>query len=257
MVEILENAQKNKRHKLCESKKKLASIDQYLLSELGIIMPEKDNSLEKRIFTVKFSEVCGGRLDPFWQTVQHEKMRSKKYQEFSVKTLANLQKGTSITSDEIIEGDYPVIAGGQSSPYSHNEYNFDGNVITVSASGAYSGYVWYHEQPIFASDCTVLWSIDENKCLTIYLFEILRLKQHELYNLQQGAGQPHVYPQDIEKVLIPLPPLDKQREIVANISAIRTEAKRLEQEGEKLLQSARQQVEKMILGHYIFSSTAS
>ena len=248
VVEILENAQKNMRQKLCESKKKLASIDQYLLSELGIIMPEKNSSLEKRIFTVQFSEVCGRRLDPFWQNVQHEKMTSKKYQEFSVKSLATLQKGTSITSDEIVEGEYPVIAGGQTSPYSHNEYNFEGNVITISASGAYSGYVWYHEQPIFASDCTVLWSIDENKCLTIYIFEILRLKQQELYNLQQGAGQPHVYPQDIAKVLIPLPPLDKQREIVDNIAAIRAEAKRLEQEGEEILQSARQQVEQMILG---------
>ncbi|MBR4803354.1 MAG: hypothetical protein IK032_01795, partial [Bacteroidales bacterium] len=64
----------------------------------------------------------------------------------------------------------------------------------------------------------------------------------------QGAGQPHVYPQDIAKVLIPLPLPDKQREIVDNIAAIRAEAKRLEQEGEDILQSARQQVEQMILG---------
>ena len=162
--------------------------------------------------------------------------------------MATIQKGTSITSDEIVDGEYPVIAGGQTSPYSHNEYNFEGNVITISASGAYSGYVWYHEKPIFASDCTVLQSVDESKCLTIYLFEVLRLKQQELYNLQQGAGQPHVYPQDIAKVLIPLPLPDKQREIVDNIAAIRAEAKRLEQEGEDILQSARQQVEQMILG---------
>lgn len=48
--------------------------------------------------------------------------------------------------------------------------------------------------------------------------------------------------------LIPLPPLEKQREIANNISAIRAEAKRLEQEGEEILQSARLQVEQIILG---------
>lgn len=248
IVDVYNAALSLRKKKLSVSKAKLASIDKYLLDELGITLPQKDNSLEKRIFTVNFSKVSGRRLDPFWQTVQHEKMTSNKFQEFTVKSLAMLQKGTSITSDEIIEGDYPVIAGGQTSPYSHNEYNFEGNVITISASGAYSGYVWYHDKHIFASDCTVLQSIDENKCLTKYLYEILRLKQQELYNLQQGAGQPHVYPQDIAKILIPLPPLEKQREIANNISAIRAEAKRLEQEGEEILQSARLQVEQMILG---------
>ena len=231
-----------------QAKKLLESIDTYLLSELGITLPEKDNSLSKRMFTVKFSEVNGGRLDPFWQIAQEQKLHSTQFKELSVKDLASLQKGTSITSDKIISGDYPVIAGGQTSPYSHNSYNFTGNTITISASGAYSGFVWYHENPIFASDCTVLKSLNEEICSTVFLYEILRLKQGELYNLQQGAGQPHVYPNDIAKIQIPLPPLSKQKEITDHIKSIRNQAKTLQNEAEQILADAKTKVEKMILG---------
>ena len=40
----------------------LASIDIYLLTELGITLPKQDNSLEKRIFRVSSRELSGGRL---------------------------------------------------------------------------------------------------------------------------------------------------------------------------------------------------
>lgn len=237
-----------KEQKQQQAKQLLDSIDSYLLKELGIKLPEKDNSLSKRIFTTKFSEVSGGRWDPFWQISQKNKMKSNNFSEFKVKELANIQKGESITSDEIKEGNFPVIAGGKTSPYSHNVSNFNGNVITISASGAYSGYVWYHKKPIFASDCSVLTSLDESNCTTLFLYEVLHLKQEELYNLQQGAGQPHVYPDDIAEIKIPLPPLPKQKEIASHIREIREQAKQLQVEAEQTMQEAKKQIEKMILG---------
>lgn len=237
-----------KEQKQQQAKQLLDSIDSYLLKELGIKLPEKDNSLSKRIFTTKFSEVSGGRWDPFWQISQKNKVKSNNFSEFKVKELANIQKGESITSDEIKEGNFPVIAGGKTSPYSHNVSNFNGNVITISASGAYSGYVWYHKRPIFASDCSVLTSLDESNCTTLFLYEVLHLKQEELYNLQQGAGQPHVYPDDIAEIKIPLPPLPKQKEIASHIREIREQAKQLQVEAEQTMQEAKKQIEKMILG---------
>lgn len=64
IVSIIQNAYTQKQAKEAEAKELLASIDTYLLNELGITLPEKDNSLEARIFTTKFSEVVGGRFDP-------------------------------------------------------------------------------------------------------------------------------------------------------------------------------------------------
>lgn len=64
IVDVYNAALSLRKKKLSVSKAKLASIDQYLLDELGITLPQKDNSLEKRIFTVNFSKVSGRRLDP-------------------------------------------------------------------------------------------------------------------------------------------------------------------------------------------------
>ncbi len=128
-----------------------------------------------------------------------------------------------------------------------NIFNYKGNIITISASGAYSGYVWYHDYPIFASDCSVVQVKDENILSIKFLFEILKLKQNELYNLQQGSGQPHVYASDIKNIKIPLPPIEKQNEIVQYIQDLRDQAKRLQEEAKVVLESAKREVEEMIL----------
>lgn len=64
IVDIFNNAYTQKQAKEAEAKALLASTDTYLLNELGITLPEKNNSLEARIFTTNFSEVVGGRFDP-------------------------------------------------------------------------------------------------------------------------------------------------------------------------------------------------
>jgi type I restriction enzyme M protein len=90
----------------------------------------------------------------------------------SLSAVAELKKGTSITKDKTIEGDIPVIAGGQEPAYFHNQSNREGNIITVSASGAYAGFVNYFNSPIFASDCNTIKSKDESIISTklIYLY---------------------------------------------------------------------------------------
>ncbi len=132
-----------------------------------------------------------------------------------LKDVCKVRKGTSITRSKVKPGNIPVIAGGQKPAYYHNEANRDGNVVTVSASGAYAGYVQYFDTPIFASDCTTIESLDESLLLTEFVYYALKVQQDRIYKLQHGAGQPHVYPKDLEIIKIPLPPLPEQRRIVA------------------------------------------
>ena len=268
IVDLYEKAYTEKQQKETEAQRLLDSIDDYLLGELGITLPKEeehlpqntdknnsynldnDNPLVKkgRLFLTNLSEVTGKRWDAFEFKNRKLKLGDGNYPNKTLKHLAYLLKGQSITSNEIEKGDYPVIAGGQISPYTHNRYNFKGNVITISASGAYSGYVWYHNYPIFASDCTVVFSKEESEITTLYLSEILKLKQKEIYNLQQGAGQPHVYARDLEKINIPIPSLQKQKEITNKITAIREEAKQLQIEAINTLETAKRNIEQMILG---------
>ena len=66
--------------------------------------------------------------------------------------------------------------------------------------------------------------------------------------LQQGAGQPHVYPDDLGKLWIPVVPLEKQQEIVSRISEMCQQAKALQEEGKAILEQAKREVERMIIG---------
>ena len=130
--------------------------------------------------------------------------------------VCDVSKGSPITRDEVVEGIVPVIAGGQQPSCYHNAANRTGETITVSASGAYAGFVAYFDQPIFASDCSTIQPRD-HRILSRFLFRLLKSKQADIYAMQVGMGQPHVYSKDLVKLQIPLPPLEVQKEIVAEI----------------------------------------
>jgi restriction endonuclease S subunit len=75
----------------------------------------------------------------------------------------------------------------------------------------------YFEKPIFASDCSTIQSLDENNLMTKFVYLLLHGKQDEIYKFQIGMGQPHVYPKDLKKFQSPLPPLEVQEKIVAEL----------------------------------------
>ena len=130
-----------------------------------------------------------------------------------------IKKGQSITKAQTTSGEVPVVAGGKDSPYTHNVANFDGDVITISASGAYAGHVRYHATPVFASDCIVLQNLNPDRVSMRYLYFVLMHKQEDLYKMQSGVSQPHVYADDIRKIFIPLPPLKKQQAGVKKLNS--------------------------------------
>ena len=132
--------------------------------------------------------------------------------------VALLEKGNIITAKSKIDGDIPVIAGGRAVAYYNGNFNRTGKTITISGSGAYAGHIMYWEIPIFVSDA---FSIKANlRSLNIrYLFHFLLQKQIRIYNLKRGAGVPHVYLHDVAKILIPIPPLSVQKEIVRILDA--------------------------------------
>lgn len=126
---------------------------------------------------------------------------------------AIIAKGQALSSRNLADGIYPVIAGGKTSPYSHNQYTHE-QVITVSASGAYAGYVAYHPNKIWASDCSTLQPKNNNNLL--YLFYVLIGLQPLIYSLQTGGAQPHVYPTDLAGLRIFLPTDKKEQQKIGN-----------------------------------------
>ena len=126
--------------------------------------------------------------------------------------VCEFRRGQTITKKEVLEGEIPVVAGGQKPAYYHNEYNREGITISVAGSGAYAGFVSYWEQPIFLSDA---FSVEPSDELNIrFLYHWLLSKQMKIYSLKQGVGIPHVYSRDLAKFEIPIPSIETQEKIV-------------------------------------------
>lgn len=131
-----------------------------------------------------------------------------------IKTLGEIcefKNGKTLTKDKLINGVYPVIGGGQSPLGYHNTYNRQKNTILCSSSGAYAGFISIYNIEIWASDC---FSIIPKNSNNMFIYYYLKNIQNNIYKMQTGAAQPHIYSKDLSKIKIPIPSIEKQNEIV-------------------------------------------
>ncbi len=124
------------------------------------------------------------------------------------------KRGESITIKNMKNGEYPVIAGGQKPSFYCNQYNRNGEFITVAGSGAYAGCVNYYNGKIMCTDCFTISSINKNLILNKFIYQFLLSIQDDIYLKKRGAGIPHVHISTIDNYKIPVPPLEVQEEIV-------------------------------------------
>ena len=108
----------------------------------------------------------------------------------------HLKRGRSLQARDMICGDTPVISGGLKPAGFHNEANTTAPVITISASGANAGFVSVWGEPVWSADSSYIDSTITKYVYIYYLF--LKNKQKEIYDMQTGSGQPHIYPKHIE-----------------------------------------------------------
>ena len=272
IIDFYNSALSQREQKQQQAKKLLASIDSYLLSELGITLPQKDNSLSKRIFKTKFSEVSGGRLDPVFNNEyfkEVEKSFQSKYKLYQLKLLANaifqgcgqnlaeeqskkLLKVKNIQTENII--DYDDIENIREIPKSKLLVNGDiispfiGEAIRQIKFSVFYTPIENYEWTV--DNNTGVIRINEKIADSYFVSEVLNSSIGELQikKLISGGGVPFIGANNAKKLLIPLPPLPKQKEIAEHIRNIRSQAKQLQSKAEQILQDAKHQVEKMILG---------
>ena len=133
--------------------------------------------------------------------------------------VAELKRGGTITKNEAnAAGSIPVVAGGRTAAYYHDQSNRNGPVIVVAGSGAYAGFVSWWPTPIWVSDAFSVVA-KKDALLDKFVFYFLLSKQDWLHSQKSGGGVPHVYPKDVAKIQVPLPPLEVQREIVRILDA--------------------------------------
>ncbi len=135
----------------------------------------------------------------------------KKYR---LEELCTFNRGTPLTSKQAKQGSIPVISGGKKPAFFHNESNRAANTIIIAGSGAYAGYVSYWDTPVFCSDSFSVDIKDPSILDAKYLYHYLLKNQDLIYDKKTGGGVPHVHGSDLKNMIITVPSLEVQKEIV-------------------------------------------
>ena len=110
---------------------------------------------------------------------------------------------------------YPVMNGGTGATGFYKEFNSNANCIAVSSRGANCGAINYMTQKFWAGNsCYVLDPISE-EINGRYLYHVLAcLLPAEVEKKKQVAGIPALNTKPLMQLLIPVPPIEVQEEIV-------------------------------------------
>lgn len=144
--------------------------------------------------------------------------------------VCKVNQGTYIKADMKIEGQYPVYGGGNISYYI-NQYNRE-NEIIVAKDGVSADCVRYEPNKFFLNHHG--WTINCNDTLIKkYMYYTLLNIQPQLLNIAKGAAQMGINQENFYKLKIPIPSLERQKEIVEYCEYNDTLIKQLEREIEQ------------------------
>jgi len=271
IVGIINSAYATKQKKEAEAKVLLESIDTYLLGELGISLPEQDNSLEKRIFTKRYSELAGERLDSIFYASDLMRFYSGKYASVSLKSVSiSFKSGIGAGKQDQAIDQNGIIQIRPTNIDENGLLKFDRNIylpFEAKADTLDVGDVLFNntnsqelvgktailkeQKELCYSNHITRIKVDQNKLVPDFLWVILNVYQKNRvfysictnWNNQSGIGL-----ELLKSLKIPLPPLEKQTEIANHIQSIHSRAKALQHEATRVLEEAKREVEKMILG---------
>jgi restriction endonuclease S subunit len=271
ILEITKKVVEQIKHNQAQADKLLESIDDYLLSELGITIPDPpENTLKNRIFTTSSKQVSGNRFDPFYYQekfiINLDFIKKSKFPVKELNDIINkgLIKGTLPKHDE---------KEGKNSVIQINCINSDGTIslndtlmakdifsndqklnkgdILVVITGATIGKIayWSYEGDYYLGGDIVKFQI-KSSVLNSYVYNFLRSKpvQLEIKRNITGATNGHLSPDDVKHIPIPVPPIEKQKEIADHITAIRRQAQLLKAQTKTALEKASREIEKILLG---------
>lgn len=267
IVDIYTTANKARLQKDKEAKELLESIDDYLLKALSI-NPSQEISSEY-VFTKKISETIGNRLDVSFYKDRFE-MVSGIYPNKRLSSIVDIDPtirfmglvdNTPIsfipmeciddTFGEVKEQRETTIA--QTKGYTKFEENdllwakitpCMQNGKSAIARGLING---------IGCGSTEYYVIRPKTADLIIDYVYLVLRHHAVLKAAQNsfggsAGQQRVSNQYMKAIVIPHPPIDVQKSIIEVVTNKKERAKQLLKEGYEILEKAKEEIEKMILG---------
>ena len=148
--------------------------------------------------------------------------------------VASLTRGRVISKEYLANnlGDYPVyssqtVNNGEIGKI--NSFDFDGEFVSWTTDGANAGTVFYRSGKFSITNVCGLIKIQNNLELN-YKFLFYWLSIEAKNHVYSGMGNPKLMSHQMEKILIPIPPLPVQTEIVKILDALTARASELTRE---------------------------
>ncbi|MDE0322610.1 MAG: restriction endonuclease subunit S [Candidatus Poribacteria bacterium] len=268
IVSFMRSAHAHKKEKEQEADVLLASIDDYVLTELGIEMPQqKENSIDSRIFTTTSSEVFGGRFDP---EVYHQvySLHTETYPMEKFQNCVLINPTTSFYGYELDTSITFVPMEKVSAKYGEADLSL---CKAIEEAKGYTRFrdndlIWAKITPCMENGKSAI--VDSLKggigCGSTefhvfraleeinihYIHALLRLKslrKHAALHFTGSAGQQRVSSEFFKELIIPKPSIEKQAEIADYITNTRNRVKQLQQEANAIVGQAKERVEQILL----------
>ncbi|RCR66404.1 restriction endonuclease subunit S [Larkinella punicea] len=269
IVDVLTKAVIQKRQQETQAQILLDSIDEYLLSELGIkLPPDLDNTTENRMFKTSWRQLSGGRYDPTFQKVITE-FKGSKYPSRRLRDFAQINPATKFKglqdADEVTFIPMENVS---------EDGSIDTSLNRIAADS--KGYTTFAENDLLVAKITPCMENGKTgvaRNLTNQFgygsteFHVFRPKSDNLnidylhaffhanffrqnakLTFGGSAGHQRVPPEFFKKMYIPLPPTPVQIKIVQEITTRQQQAQSLRQQAQHDFTAAKREIERLILG---------
>ena len=265
IVEIMQSAYTQKKQKDQEADAVLDAIDDYVLAELGIEMPVVE---EKKCFVVYANETVGRRIDSHFHQPKYRAFKQAlevgKYQVTSLSNLiTDLKNGVEIRTYSDYGHRYLRVSDlGQHGIENHNPRYVDVEEIPakikltsdsflISRSGSL-GLVSVVDDEIreaILSSHIFKVNLDTTIILPKYLEILLRsqIGQIQFFQNNNGGVIPEISQSALKSIGVVVPPLDIQERIADEAMRRQSEAAKLRQEADAIVEAAKEEVERILL----------
>ncbi|MDB9436899.1 restriction endonuclease subunit S [Dolichospermum lemmermannii CS-548] len=265
LVTAMDEARSQRKQKLAEANVLLSSLDDYLLKTLGLEPPVKD---ERKVFAIQTS-IISGRFDPHFhapnfkniyrllfktttkilgEIVQFSKdswnPKDEEKSTFRYIEISNVkpQTGEAIWTETLTK-EVP----------SRARMLVHGDDIIVSLTRPHHGSIAHLSEEFDGCIASTGFAIIRSVSKLVnreYLWCILRsqLSLQQMLQRSSGGNYPAITKTELENIIIPIPEISIQEQIVAEIQRRRSESQRLRSEAESGWQAAKQWFEEQLLG---------
>jgi type I restriction enzyme M protein len=157
-----------------------------------------------------------------------DRQADSKYPMVSLGDVCELYQPKTITQSDLVEDGPYLVYGANGVIGRYDQYNHEYSEVLVTCRGATCGTINRSEPKSWVTGNAMVATPRDERLSKDYLYSLLATS--DLSSTISGSAQPQITRQGLAPFKIPLPPLEVQRDIVAEIEGYRKEIKNLKAE---------------------------